>query len=171
MLSLARDSKFHPFPTDVNDLADQVCQLITDRAGGRGIDIACTIDEDLPEVMTDPTHLYRCLLNLVSNAVEACDEGGRVSVRVHRGDGRDRFTISVADTGGGISPENVKKLFTEFFTTKGSKGTGLGLPVTRKLINMMGGTITFHSVLGKGTKFVIALSADGATTSGKEKNS
>ena len=169
MLSLARDSKFHPFPTDVNDLADQVCQLITSRASGRGIDIACMIDEDLPEVMTDPTHLYRCLLNLVSNAVEACDEGGRVSVRVHHGDGRDRFTISVADTGGGISPENVKKLFTEFFTTKGSKGTGLGLPVTRKLINMMGGTITFHSVLGKGTKFVIAMSVDGATTSGKEK--
>lgn len=160
MLSLAKDAKFHPFPTDVNDLADQICQLMADRAAERNIRITCTPAESLGEVMADPTQLYRCLLNLVSNAVDACNEGGHVHVRAYRGRDRDRYTLSVADDGAGIAPEHRAKLFAEFFTTKGSRGTGLGLPVTKKLILAMGGTITFHSVLGSGTRFVIALPAE-----------
>ncbi len=161
MLSMARDTKFHPFPTDVNDLADQICQLMAERAGGRGIGITCTPAPGLTDVMTDPTQLYRCLLNLVSNAVDACGEGGHMRVRVYRAQGRPRITISVADDGAGIPAENRSKLFMEFFTTKGNQGTGLGLPVTKKLIHAMGGKIAFHSVLDKGTKFVIALPFDG----------
>lgn len=157
MLSLARDSKPHPFPTDVNDLADQVCRLMADRAAERGITVSCTPSADLPEAMVDTTHVYRCLLNLVTNAIDACEADGRVSVRVHRGRGRSRFTLSVSDDGGGIAPEHQSKLFTEFFTTKGGRGTGLGLPVTRKLIMEMGGKIKFHSIPGHGTRFVIAL--------------
>lgn len=157
MLSLAKEAKFSPFPTDVNDLAEQICALMADRAGERGIKIICTPGPGLPEVTTDPTQLYRCLLNLITNAVDACDDKGHVLVRVRRGKDRDRFTISVADDGRGIAPEHRGKLFGEFFTTKGSKGTGLGLPVTKKLINAMGGTVTFHTTLGKGTRFVIAL--------------
>jgi len=157
MLSLAKEARFSPFPTDVNDLAEQICALMADRAGERGIKIVCTPDPGLPEVTTDPTQLYRCLLNLITNAVDACDDKGHVLVRVRRGKDRDRFTICVADDGRGIAPEHRGKLFGEFFTTKGSKGTGLGLPVTKKLINAMGGTVTFHTTLGKGTRFVIAL--------------
>ena len=157
MLSLAREAKPHPFPTDVNDLADQICALLAGRAAERGIRLACEPAEGLGEIELDPTHLYRSLLNLVSNAVDACDEGGVVTVRVYRGGGRDRFTLSVTDTGMGISKENRKKLFGEFFTTKGGRGTGLGLPVTRKLVTQMGGTVKFHSVEGRGTRFVIAL--------------
>ena len=71
MLSLARDTKFAPFPTDVNDLADQVCRVLADRAATRSIEIAFAPCAELPEAMTDPTQLYRCLLNLVTNAVEA----------------------------------------------------------------------------------------------------
>lgn len=171
MLSLARETKFHPFPTDVNDLADQICQLVADRAKDRGTRVRFTAAEGLAEVMTDPTQLYRCLLNLVSNAVEACDEAGQVHVRVYRGAGKSRFTISIIDSGAGIAPEHKSKLFAEFFTTKGSRGTGLGLPVTKKLINQMGGTIKFHSVLGQGTRFVIALPARAAPSVEKEKNS
>jgi len=171
MLSLARDTKFRPFPTDVNDLAEQVCRLMVDRAAERGVEVACTTAEGLDEVMTDPTQVYRCLLNLVSNAVDACDKGSRVHVRTYHGGGRERFTISIADTGMGIPPENRSKMFTEFFTTKGGRGTGLGLPVTRKLITAMGGTITFHSVVGRGTKFVIALPVDPTRHDPKEKDS
>lgn len=170
MLSLARESKFHPFPTDVVDLTRQICGLLTVRAEERGVGMEFVATEGLDEVMVDPTQLYRCLLNLASNAVEACGQGQHVRTRVYRADGRDRFTISITDDGEGISPENRAKLFTEFFTTKGSKGTGLGLPVTRKLINAMGGTINFHSVLGRGTKFVIALPIDANPTSTKEMN-
>jgi len=157
MLSLARDAKPRPLPTDVNDLAEQICKLMADRAAERKIEVAAVPAAALEEVPVDPTHLYRCLLNLVSNAVDACEEGGRVNVRVYRGNGRSRVTVSVTDDGQGIPPEIQRKLFTEFFTTKGGKGTGLGLPVTRKLITEMGGTIKFHSTPGCGTRFVIAL--------------
>ena len=157
MLSLARDAKPHSFPTDINDLAVQICRLLHDRAAERRVSITCTPAEGLEEVPLDPTHLYRCVLNLVTNAVDACDEGVHVRVRVFRGAGRPRFTIGVLDDGAGMSPEVRRKLFTEFFTTKGGRGTGLGLPVTRKLVNEMGGTITFHSVQGCGSRFVIAL--------------
>ncbi|MDY6914212.1 MAG: GAF domain-containing sensor histidine kinase, partial [Planctomycetota bacterium] len=168
MLSLAREANCHPFPTDVNDLAEQVCQLMTDRAAERGIDVGFVPAENLQEVMTDPTQIYRCLLNLLTNAVDAGREGGRVAVRIYRGPGRPRLTISVADNGAGISPENRSKLFREFFTTKGNHGTGLGLPVTKKLINALGGTIKFHSVVERGTKFVIALPIDGMPNTDKE---
>jgi len=157
MLSLARQSQPHAFPTDANDLAEQICELLKERAAERGAVIACTPAADLEEVSVDPTHLYRCLLNLASNALDACETGGRVHVRVHRGRDRDRFTLSVSDSGCGMPPEVQAKLFTEFFTTKGGRGTGLGLPVTRKLIEEMGGRIVFHSVAGRGTRFVIAL--------------
>jgi signal transduction histidine kinase len=157
MLALARDAKPHPFPTDVNDLTEQVANLMSHRAADHGIALSCIPAGDLPEALLDPTHLYRCLLNLVANALDACDGGGNVRIRVYRGKGRDRFTVSVTDDGRGIGEAARRKLFTEFFTTKGGRGTGLGLPVTRKLIGEMGGTILFHSVEGRGTRFVIAV--------------
>ena len=157
MLSMAKETKFHPFPTDVNDLAAQVSSLVRERAKDRGVRVDFTPAAKLPDVMTDPTQLYRSLLNLVSNAVEASKKGNRIHVRVYRAANKPRMTVSVTDDGEGISPENARKLFTEFFTTKGNQGTGLGLPVTKKLITAMGGTIKFHSVLSKGTRFVIAL--------------
>ena len=162
MLSLARDTKFRPFPTDIDDLVGQVCALMADRGRERGIRTDFTPTGNDEEIMTDPTQLYRCVLNLISNAIDACCDGGRVRVRVYRGAGRERLTVSIADDGEGIPPENRARLFTGFFTTKGGRGTGLGLPVTRKLITQMGGQIAFHSVVGQGTRFVIALPTDGA---------
>ena len=157
MLALARDSSPHPFPTDVNDLAKQVCGLLADDATERGIVITCDVAVDLPDVMLDTTYFYRCLLNLVTNAVDACGEKGHVRVRLYRAGGKSRFTVSVADNGEGMSSETRSRLFEEFFTTKGGRGTGLGLPVTKKLLSQMRGTITCHSVLGHGTRFVLAL--------------
>lgn len=157
MLALARDAKPHPFPTDVNDLTEQVTTLMRDRAAEGGVSLTCTAAADLPEVALDPTHFYRSLLNLVTNAIDAVGDGGAVCVRVHRGQGRRRFTVSVTDNGQGMDEATKRKLFAEFFTTKGGRGTGLGLPVTKKLIEEMGGTITFHSTVGRGTRFVLAL--------------
>ena len=159
MLALARDSNPKPFPTDINDLAEQVCHLLLERAGERDITITFTPAPELQDVKLDPTHFYRCLLNLTSNALEACSQGGNVRVRVYRGKDRDRFTVSVTDDGAGITAETRRKLFDDFFTTKGGRGTGLGLPVTKKLIAEMGGAITFHSVPARGTRFVFALPA------------
>jgi len=157
MLALARESEPRPFPSDINDLAQQVCELLAETAAERKVTIDFVAAESLDEVTLDPTHFYRCLLNLVSNAIDASNESGHVCVRVYRNPGRSRFTVRVSDNGEGMSKETAGKLFQEFFSTKGGKGTGLGLPVTKKLINQMNGTIRFHSVLGRGTRFVFAL--------------
>ena len=157
MLTLAKDSKPAPFPTDINDLTEQVCTLVKDRAAELNTTINCITAANLTEVTLDPTNFYRCLLNLVSNAIEACAENGSITVRVYRAEGRDRFTVSVQDNGSGISSENRRKLFTEFFTTKGGRGTGLGLHVTLKLIHEMKGIIKYHSIPDHGTRFVFAL--------------
>ncbi|MBN2375903.1 MAG: HAMP domain-containing histidine kinase [Sedimentisphaerales bacterium] len=168
MLALARDSKPHPFPTDVNDLAKQVCELMTERAAEKQVNIKFMPHSSLPDVTLDPTHFYRCLLNLVSNALDACETNGNISVRLFRGNDRTRFTVSITDSGEGISQENQRKLFEEFFTTKGGRGTGLGLPVTKKLIKEMGGIIIFHSIVGRGTRFVIALPINDTTKAEQE---
>lgn len=157
MLALARESKPHPFPTDVNDMAQQVCDLLKDHACEKSITISFVSALNLPEVLLDTMHFYRCLLNLTANALDACNDDGHVRIRIFRGKERSRFTVSVTDNGVGMSRETRDKLFQEFFTTKGGRGTGLGLPVTRKLIGQMEGTIKFHSVLGHGTRFVFAL--------------
>ena len=163
MLALARQSEPHPFATDVNDLAEQVCALMTDRAAEKQVAMSFTPAENLDEVVLDPTHFYRCLLNLVSNAVDACSSGDRVAVRLARSDRRARFTTTVADTGAGMDKATKAKLFQEFFTTKGPQGTGLGLAVTKKLIDQLHGDIRCHSVAGHGTRFVLSLPVDDET--------
>jgi signal transduction histidine kinase len=105
----------------------------------------------------DSTAIYRVLLNLGTNAVDACpDDTGRVTVRSRRVD-EEWFTLEVQDTGCGISPEHRERLFTEFFSTKGAKGTGLGLPVTAKIVREHGGRIEVESEVGEGTRFVVWL--------------
>jgi signal transduction histidine kinase len=96
--------------------------------------------------------LKRILANLISNAVQAMTKGGRVTVDAFCQDGGT--VISIADNGEGISDEFKDKIFTPLFTTK-SRGQRFGLPVVKKLTEAMGGTITFESKKGKGTKFIL----------------
>jgi signal transduction histidine kinase len=101
-------------------------------------------------------------MNLVGNAVDACgdacgQEGGRVRVSTGWTEEAGRFVIRIQDNGCGISDEHKQNLFQAFFSTKGSKGTGLGLPVTHKIITEHGGRIDVESELGNGTTFLIVL--------------
>ncbi len=105
----------------------------------------------------DPKGIYRCLLNLVSNSIDACDNDGIVKLRTDIFPQDNLLTISVSDNGCGISKENIEKLFEVFFSTKGSKGTGLGLSVTHKIITEHGGEIKVTSEPGEDTEFQINL--------------
>jgi PAS domain S-box-containing protein len=111
------------------------------------------IEKDL-RISSDLAFLRRSLSNLVSNAVQAMHNGGKLTVEVAAKDGK--VIITVEDTGVGISDKVKPKLFTPLFTTK-SKGQGLGLAVVKRLVEAQGGTIDFESVEGKGTKFTIQL--------------
>jgi signal transduction histidine kinase len=113
----------------------------------------------------DPQTVYRSLLNLVSNAIDACifDENREKDFEVRvstRYDSNNRIRFDVEDTGCGMEDSVKKQLFTSFFSTKGSKGTGLGLLVTQKLIEAHHGTISVQSEPGKGTTFTLWLPAE-----------
>jgi hypothetical protein len=112
---------------------------------------------DAREIHADPDMLRRALVNLVGNAVDAMPNGGTLSVStVPRPDGR--YSVVVEDTGIGISPEDRERIFEPYFTTKES-GLGLGLVLTKKIVDAHGGEIFVDSTPGKGTRIEIALPA------------
>ena len=117
---------------------------------------------DIGALTVDPMRLRQILLNLLSNACKFTKEG-EVSLRARKvGIGRDSVELAVADTGIGMTPEQLGKLFQEFSqaeasTAKNYGGTGLGLAITRKLARMMGGDVTVTSEPGKGSAFTVRL--------------
>jgi len=144
---------------DLNALCAETCAYIEERAKAAGVPLNLVPDPELGPVQVDPKGIRRCLLNFVGNAVDACAgrPGAAVTVEV-QGKAHDGFArILVRDTGCGMAPETIAKLFTVFFSTKGSKGTGLGLPVSQKIIEEHGGRIDVASEVGKGTTFTICL--------------
>ena len=157
MLSYARDRKPVVQPTDINRLCKDLISLVSQQAREKEVSVNLEADESLPKMLVDSTGLRRSLLNLLGNAIDACAESkGTVTVSVASAD-KQWSNISIADTGTGISPENLKKLFTVFFSTKGNRGTGLGLPVSQKIIAEHGGRLEVDSVLGEGTTFTAVL--------------
>jgi PAS domain S-box-containing protein len=120
----------------------------------KNVKITCRVDEAASDMMADPDLMRRVLSNLVSNAVQAMPEGGKISIRGHRREGD--VVVEVHDTGVGIAEAVKPKLFTPLFTTK-SKGQGFGLAVVKRVVEAMNGTVTFESQVGKGTTFVVRL--------------
>jgi signal transduction histidine kinase len=157
MLSYARDRKPAVQPTDINRLCSDLVSLVTQQAKEKQVSVNLKPDESLPKMLVDSTGLRRSLLNLLGNAVDACAESkGTVTVGVEA-DGKEWYNVRIADTGTGISPENLKKLFIMFFSTKGNRGTGLGLPVSQKIIAEHGGRLDVSSAVGEGTTFTAVL--------------
>ena len=145
-----------------NEIAKEVCDLLQDKAIRNKVEIITKFDDAIGEVSMDPNTIHESLLNLMSNAVDAClfDENMAKTWQVALKSTKEENNIikfEVSDNGAGMDKEVLKQLFTSFFSTKGHRGTGLGLMVTRKLIKEHGGTIEVNSQLGKGTVFTIRL--------------
>jgi len=134
--------------------------LIRERAQRHGIALAMDVDAELGDVVADERKLKQILLNLLSNAVKFTPDGGRIDVRARQDDSFVR--ISVADTGVGIAQEDQEAVFEEFrqvgrnYTSK-QEGTGLGLALTRRFVELHGGTISVESEPGKGSTFTFTL--------------
>ena len=135
-----------------------------ERASRRGLHLERTVDERLGEVRADERKVKQVLLNLLSNAVKFTPEGGRIEVRVALVDGTAEF--SVTDTGVGIAPEDHEAVFEEFRqvgrTDKKAEGTGLGLALCRRFVELHGGRIWVKSQLGAGSTFTFTLPLDQA---------
>jgi PAS domain S-box-containing protein len=137
--------------TDVETL----CQEVLFKDGiPENVGASCEVEENAKMMIIDPDLLKRILSNLVSNAVQAMPEGGKLEVRAFQEE--SETVISVQDTGVGIPEEIRPKLFVPLFTTK-SKGQGFGLAVVKRITEALGGTVTFESKVGRGTKFIVRL--------------
>jgi PAS domain S-box-containing protein len=148
-----------------NAIAKEVCNLMDAKAKESGIKIVRDFDPNIGEVTIDPKGIHRCLLNLVWNAIDACefdeDEGKEYMIRVTtKREGDEAFILQVSDNGSGMDETVRKQIFTSLSSTKGSKGTGLGLLVTQKTVHEHGGTIKVDSEPGKGSTFVIRLPSE-----------
>ncbi len=113
-------------------------------------------DEELPKVRTDPIILKRVLLNLATNAIQSMQEVGKLTIHTSQNRHAEHIVITVKDTGVGIPEEIKSKIFTPLFTTK-AKGQGFGLAVVKRLVEGLGGKVTFESEESKGTEFRIEL--------------
>ncbi len=141
---------------DLAALMEDLRSFVADRAAAAGVELIFETDESLDKVNLDVRQSKRALLNIVGNAIEATPEGGRVEVSAARRSDTE-FDIVVSDTGTGIPEDKIDTIFEPFFSTKGSKGTGLGLPVTKKIIEEHRGSIEVQSKQGEGTTFIVTL--------------
>lgn len=146
---------------DPNAPARQVAELFHDRAAQAGIRLTTNLQEDLAPAALDADGIHTCLANLVSNAIDACTvaEANRpFVVTLSSREQADVLIYEVADNGQGMDYEISRKVFSKFFTTKGSdRGTGLGLLTTRRIVHQHGGRISFTSQEGEGSVFRIEL--------------
>jgi signal transduction histidine kinase len=167
-LSKIEAGKLELTPELVNlaPLIDEVMGTARQLAEPNSNRITADLPPDLGVLWIDPMRLRQILLNLLSNACKFTKDG-EVKLRVQRRvNGREWYEFAVSDTGVGISPEQMPKLFDEFVqadssVAKNYGGTGLGLAITRKLARMMGGDVTVTSELGKGSVFIVRISAEG----------
>jgi signal transduction histidine kinase len=115
----------------------------------------------MPIATFDPEGLHRAILNVVTNAIDACSERehGRVVVTTSHSPDQTIFRVVVDDNGGGIAAEDLAGIFTPFASTKGSRGTGLGLPVSQKILKEHGGQILVESTPGVGSRFTLEFPA------------
>ncbi|OGP71483.1 MAG: hypothetical protein A2Y80_07695 [Deltaproteobacteria bacterium RBG_13_58_19] len=143
---------------DLNQIIQEVEALMKEEIRTKGVDLLDNLAPRLPVVEADPNQMKQVLLNLLKNSLEALDSGGQITL-ASGGDGKQVW-FSVADTGAGMSPEVLEKIFNPFFTTKG-KGTGLGLAVIHKIITDHQGIISVESSPEKGTSFMVKLPCSG----------
>jgi PAS domain S-box-containing protein len=177
LLELSRPPRISPRPLDVHEVIARCVALYEHQAAERGITIQQELAPALVRVRADPEYLVRAIGNLAINAIQAMTEGGRLTIRtgigapwqtalvettvhIDRGAAADTAQsfvfIELADTGTGMTPEQLDSLFTPFFTTK-EKGTGLGLALTHKIIEEHHGHLHVESQFGVGSTFTILL--------------
>jgi signal transduction histidine kinase len=140
---------------DINDGIRSTLNIVAGAAKNKGVAIETELGA-LPRVTCYPAKINQVVMNLLTNAIDACSAGGKIVVRTEALQGRVRLTVS--DTGIGINPEFRERVFDPFFTTKPpGKGTGLGLSISYGIVQTHGGEIDFSSSPGKGTVFTVNL--------------
>ncbi|HEX8424494.1 MAG TPA: ATP-binding protein, partial [Pyrinomonadaceae bacterium] len=144
-------------PVDLNHVVRKVCQLLQPQISSYRIDERLELADTEVPTLLDETSITSALINLTLNAIQSMPEGGRLTVKTSRVNGTSQLTI--ADTGCGMTPEQVDKVFEPFYTTK-TQGLGLGMPYAKKVIEQHHGAIHIESRQQAGTQITIELPAE-----------
>jgi signal transduction histidine kinase/pSer/pThr/pTyr-binding forkhead associated (FHA) protein len=159
MLSYSKEREPAIETTNLNNLVSEVVDLMRGRAKEVNAKLEARLDEHLPLVPCDPEGMHRALLNIIGNAIDAVEDrpNAQVAVTTQPEPKGGWVRISVIDNGVGISATKLGDIFKPFVSTKGAKGTGLGLAVSRKILREHGGDILVESTAGKGTRMIFRL--------------
>lgn len=154
LLAFARPATPTLAPLSGNNLVERTIRLVQPAAARANVHVVVQLDPTLPRFMADEEMLHQALVNVLMNALQATPAGGTVTVTTRRVGAS--IELEIADTGSGISPEHVEFVFKPFYTTRHT-GTGLGLPITRQIIQRHGGSVTLTSRVHVGTTITLRL--------------
>ncbi len=157
MLTYSKQRDPEMLASDLNQVVGDVVELMQSRAQEAGVALVQQRQPDLPTMAFDPEGIHRAVLNLVTNAIDACEESenGRVEVETHYDRDQEMLRVEVRDNGVGLDPDQRKRIFQVFVSGKGNRGTGLGLAVSQKILQEHGGEITVDSQPGQGSRFTL----------------
>ncbi len=180
MLAYSKQRKPELQLINLDQLLNEVAGLVQQQYDAKQVALLVDVPHDMPPVPIDPGGVHQAMLNLLNNALDAVQpEAGVVSMRCEYDGDHDRVKITVADNGEGMAESTVERLFEPFYSTKGLRGTGLGLVVTKKIVEEHGGLVSVESARKKGTTFTVLLpvrfeqvpmSADTAGPGGTQKS-
>ncbi len=154
LLDFARPLELQRTPTDLNRLIGESLQSVEMEAAKKGVMVALDLSESIPLIPVDALRLERVFINLIANAIQASPEGETVRIKTRLESGT--ALADIIDCGCGIKPDQRRTIFEAFFTTK-REGTGLGLPIAKKIVAAHGGRLQFTDSPGKGTTFRVEL--------------
>lgn len=168
MMELARPATLHLEPVNLSEVLTQVLELYEGQATTQGIKITREFDPALPPCIADRKRVHRCFSNLIANAIQAMPNGGDLTTRASQAEAvllaaqpggtpmEPAICVTITDTGQGIPPERLSRIFDPFYTTK-DKGLGLGMAITHRIVVDHKGTIDVQSQVGLGTTFIVHL--------------
>jgi signal transduction histidine kinase len=149
--AFGRPPGLHRTPTALHPLLDECLELARARRPTEGVEIITAYDPTCPEARLDTRELKKAFLNLILNALEALEGAGRLTVATAYSAATGTVTVTIEDTGPGMTEETLSRAFDLFFTTK-PDGTGLGMSIARSVINLHAGELTVSSRVGDGTR-------------------
>jgi signal transduction histidine kinase len=160
LLAFARNLEMSIGPIHVKDVLQEVLSFLGKEAEHRAISINLDVAPGIPIFESDRGKLQQIFLNIINNAMAAVSDGGRIDITARENEDRT-LSITFADNGCGISPEDMKHIFEPFFSTRANQGgTGLGLSITYNLVQEVGGSISVESAVREGTRFTVTLPLD-----------
>jgi two-component system NtrC family sensor kinase len=166
LLSLSRTAPMNVQSTDLHQVIDRCLLLVRHQLELTGIELQLKLDDDLPRVPCDPEQIEQVLLALIMNAVDAMPHGGNLWIETRLNHDESQIDIQVRDDGSGIAPDVLPQIFEPFMTTKESgRGVGLGLAISRGIVERHNGRIQVESELGQGTTFTVTLPVQATASS------